>query len=387
MGTGAIVDAGENGVNKKTRYFYLHLVHGILLVMLLITGAFLYVPSLRTFLGEIRWEFRYAHSLIGIGYFLFLCAALPDVVRYARNHKAWQKTFHFCLQISLGIGWTISGIYLWVNATSYLSVRQFFLQIHDMLSVFVIPWILGHIGLWYWWRCKSIRPQKKRVPEEGERDRGIQLSRRDVLRLFGGVFLAVVAGGLFRWYQPLSERFASTLASVKRKGYFRIYSVRSDNPVFNRATWQLTVDGLVERPSSFSYEELLSMRAHTFISDFHCVTGWSVTDVKWKGVSVKEIIEQVKPKEGGTYVRMYSADQLYTETYELTQLLEENVILAYELEGKPLNENQGAPLRLFHPGMYGYKSIKWVHRIEIRKERGLGYWEEKEGYDLNGYLT
>jgi methionine sulfoxide reductase catalytic subunit len=369
-------------LKPKHTYYYIHLIHAILILVLLATGSFLYVPALRTFLGEYRYELRQFHSIIGISYFIFLCFTVPSVFRYARAHRRWQKTFHICLQLLLGVGWTASGIYLWLNYTEYLGIRQASILLHDALTLFIIPWVSAHILLWY------IRRNQKPVRKEDResRDRGILISRRDVLLLFSGAILAFMAGGLFRWFQPLSPRFLNALETVKRKGYFRIYSVRSDNPVFNRGTWRLTVDGLVEKPASLSFDELINRESHTFTSDFHCVTGWSVNGVKWKGISFRDIINQVKPGEEGAYVRMYSADRLYTETYELTQLLEENVILAYELEGKPLSENQGAPLRLFHPNMYGYKSIKWLNRIEVVKDRGLGYWEEKEGYDLNGYL-
>ncbi|MFC4768069.1 molybdopterin-dependent oxidoreductase [Effusibacillus consociatus] len=369
-------------MNKRRVYFYLHLFHGLLILLLLLTGAVFSIDPLRTLFGDAKWEIRQVHSILGIVYFLFILLSIPYIVQYLRSYKHWQKTFHICLMISLGLGWTVTGVYLWMNITAYLGIRQLSIMVHDALSLFVIPWILGHITLWYLRKTKKV----KRAGNQ-DRDRGILIHRRDVIMLFGGALTALVLGGIVRWYQPISERFLAGLDVVKRRGYFRIYSVRSDNPPFDPTAWRLVVDGLVEQPGQFSLDELMKLPKQSYVRDFNCVTGWSVTGVEWDGILFHAVADRVGLKPGANYVKMYSADQLYTETYELSQLLQQNVILAYRLDGKPLNADQGAPLRLFHPDMYGYKSIKWLNRIEFTNERGLGYWEEKEGYDLNGYIA
>jgi methionine sulfoxide reductase catalytic subunit len=374
--------------NKKQIFVFVHIVHGVLILIMLLSGLFLYVPELRTFLSSFRAEFVNLHSAAGIVYMIFLLFALPTIIQYGRLHRRWQKTFHLCLQLLFGLGWVSSGIYLWISPNTYLSIRQAALFIHDILSAAIVPWVFAHIGLWYARKYKKTKRISRLIStDSAERDRGMLISRRDVLLMFFGSVVAFIAGGLYQWYQPLSEEIMKALQSVKKRGYFRIYSIRMENPIFDRESWFLKIDGLVDNPSSFSFDELMNWEAVTFTSDFHCVTGWSVREVKWKGILFRDFIDYVMPTSEGRYVKMYSADQLYSETYELSQLLESNVILAYELEGKPLIEDQGAPLRLFHPNMFGYKSIKWLNRIEFVKDRGLGYWEEKESYDINGYLN
>jgi hypothetical protein len=375
---------GGIGVKKQRIYYYLHLCHGLLILFLLLTGAVLYFPSLRTFFHEIRWEMRQLHAIVGVLYFLLILVSLPYLISYLRGVKIWTKTFHVCLQITLAIGWTSTGIFLWINQTMYLGLRQTSIVIHDILSLFIVPWVISHISLWYFRKKGYFR---KRVQVQSGRDRGWLISRRDVLVLFSGALITLTLGALVRWYQPLSERFLTTLDQVKKRGYFRIYSVRSDDPVFDPLTWRLVVDGFVKEPVEFGFDELKSMPQVNFAHDFHCVTGWSVLGVSWRGVTFQQIVEAVKPTPEGVYVKMYSSDKIYTETFELSQLLQQNVILAHELDGKPLIQSQGAPLRLFHPDMYGYKSIKWVERIEFTNVRDQGYWEEKEGYDLDGYIT
>ncbi|MCF6092937.1 molybdopterin-dependent oxidoreductase [Microaerobacter geothermalis] len=377
-------------MNNRKVYRMIHWIHGMLLFTLLITGAILYLPLLRTLFFDFRWEIRQYHSMLGIFYFLFVFTATPYVIQYMRMH-AWKKTFHICLHITLALGWTASGVYLWVNDSTYLGIRQLSITIHDGLSLFIIPWVIAHVGLWYARKKGLFRSGIQTSPSRGHTvrnwDRAILLTRRDVIIFFTGGLLSLILGGLFRWVQPVSKTFLASIETVKKRGYFRIYSVRSENPVFDPNSWKLDVGGLVEKPMEFSFDELMRLPKHQYTYDFYCVTGWSVTGVKWEGIPFLEIVKMVNPKSEGKYVTMYSADRLYWETYELSQLMNRNVILAYKLDGKDLIASQGAPLRLFHPGMYGYKSIKWVNRIEFTDQRDLGYWEEKEGYDLNGYIT
>ncbi len=368
-------------VKKQTLYRYIHFTHALLILILLLSGAILFIPELRILLIEGRWQIRQFHIAVGIFYSLFLLAAIPLVFPYFKKHRSWRKTFHLCLMVFLGLLWTVTGIYLWINPAGYFTLRQLSITVHDAISLFIIPWILIHIGLWIY---SKYQPKQPRVVE---RDRGWLISRRDVLFLFGGTTIAMLLGGLTKWFQPISASFLASIEEVKRRGYFRIYSVSSETPVFDPATWRLRVDGLVQTPLELTFDELMQLPKHSYIQDFHCVTGWSVTGVKWDGIPLSELVKQAGVQPEGMYVKMYSSDQIYTETYEWSQLVGRDVIIAYQIDDKPLLESQGAPVRLFHPQMYGYKSIKWLERIEFTNRRDLGYWQEKEGYSLNGYLS
>ncbi|MCY9667817.1 molybdopterin-dependent oxidoreductase [Paenibacillus alginolyticus] len=374
-------------VKKRSFYYYLHFVHGLMILILLVSGTVLYVPTLRIYFVEYRWTIREVHSILGILYFIFILSIIPHLVHYLRRNRFWKKTFHICLQYSLGLGWAASGIYLWINNTAYLRIRQVSLDVHDLLALFIIPWTFGHIMLWYFRKKGEGKRIVRRKRSGDDRDRGILYSRRDVVILFCGGMASILLGGLFRWYQPISTHFLAGLSDIKRRGYFRIYSVRNDPPAFDKTTWRLLVTGLIENPLEWTWDDLMKLPKHTFTHDFHCVTGWSVLGVEWEGISFQELVNSLEPRQEGIYVKMHSADKIYTETYLLSQLMEQNVILAYKIDGKELIGNQGAPLRLFHPAMHGYKSIKWLDHIEFTIERGLGYWEEKEGYDINGYIV
>jgi hypothetical protein len=373
---------GEGSLKVVKKYFWLHLIHALFICILLLSGSFLYSDLLRAWISNIKWDLRQAHAVIGILYFIFVVAIIPTIVPYTRIKRTWQKTFHICLLVLCMIGWSLSGLYLWVNPTGSFGVRQFALDIHDALSLFIVPWVCGHILLWLFKKYRWIKPQKKK---QGTAVQGELISRREVVIFFGGIFASFLLGGIFRWYRPISSTFLARLGEAKRRGYFRIYSVRTDSPIFDPKTWKLTITGLVNQPLELTFQELMALPKNTYVHDFHCVTGWSVMGVKWEGIPFAELVSRAKAQ--GPYVKIYSSDLIYTETYELAQLMNKNVLLVYQLDDKPLLVSQGAPLRLFHPDMYGYKSIKWVSKIEFTDKREPGYWEEKEGYNLNGYIT
>lgn len=156
-------------------------------------------------------------------------------------------------------------------------------------------------------------------------------------------------------------------------------------PVFSPESWRLTVGGLVDRPLSLSCDELRALPRSEQVSDFHCVTGWSVTDVHWAGVRIGELLERAAPRAGAQGLRFTSAEVPYVDSLTRQQALLPDVMLAYEMDGKPLPKVHGAPLRLVIPRMYGYKSVKWVSRIDLTPQPENGYWEVR-GYDRDAWV-
>ncbi len=149
-------------------------------------------------------------------------------------------------------------------------------------------------------------------------------------------------------------------------------------PKFDSDAWNFVVEGLVENPMKLTYEEFLKLPKIVSVSDFHCVTGWSRLDNKWEGVTFKTIFNLAKPLKKAKYVTVV-AEGDYTTSLSIDELLEDDVLLAYKLDGKPLEPKHGGPLRLVVPKKYAYKSAKWIRRLRFTEEQELGYWE-KGGY-------
>ncbi len=162
---------------------------------------------------------------------------------------------------------------------------------------------------------------------------------------------------------------------------FIIYRILGQ-PNIDVSKWRFEITGLVENPLSFTYDELLKMDQVEYISDFHCVTGWSVEKIVWTGVSIKELIEQAKPKKNVKWAYIISADG-YTTVIPYEDLISDKSILALKMNGEPLEPEHGFPARIFIPHLYGWKSAKWVVKIELMEEYRDGYWEEL-GYHPRG---
>ncbi len=154
--------------------------------------------------------------------------------------------------------------------------------------------------------------------------------------------------------------------------------ITRSNPKIDLKTYTLEISGEIEKPAELTWDEVLKLPKVQSVSDFHCVEGWSVPNCKWEGIRFSKIIELVTPKETARFVTFECADG-YTTSLSMTELSGEDVLLAYGLDDRPLEEGTGFPLRLVVPDKYGYKSALWVTRIRFTAKKELGYWE-KLGY-------
>ena len=208
-------------------------------------------------------------------------------------------------------------------------------------------------------------------------------------------FLAVSALGLssLAWGRPVWEALSGVSqpltnalpAGLVPSSGWRIYTVASTMPRFDPTTWRLRIEGMVQEPRAFTYDELLLLPRAEQVSTFHCVTGWSVQDVHWTGVRFSDLLAAVRPLPSARVLTFVSAEKPYVDTLTLQQAGLDDVMLAYELDGRPLPREHGAPARVVIPEMYGYKNVKWVERIVLGAEAAPGYWEQR-GYDRDAWV-
>lgn len=192
--------------------------------------------------------------------------------------------------------------------------------------------------------------------------------------------------GLERVLRPITLNDRTGITSfLPTSGRFRIYSVTGSLPSVSEDEYRLTVDGLVDTPATLTLADLRSLPQTDLVRDFQCVTGWRVPDVPWRGVTISTLLDQVGVKSDATYLRLYSFDGEYTESLSLDQARRPDVIVAHQMEGKTVTREHGGPVRLYVAPMYGYKSLKWLDRIEVTDELDPGYWEEL-GYDVDAWV-
>jgi DMSO/TMAO reductase YedYZ molybdopterin-dependent catalytic subunit len=217
------------------------------------------------------------------------------------------------------------------------------------------------------------------------------VGRRIVLGMLGLGAVGVVFGnriqaGIERVLRPITQNDPTGLTSfVPTAGRFRIYSVTASMPERSRDEYHLKVDGMVDQPLDLSYADLTSRPATKLTLDFQCVTGWRVPDVHWTGVKLADLLDEAGVAPDATHLRLFSFDGVYTESLTLDQARRDDVIAAYEMIDGPVTREHGGPVRLYVGPMYGYKSLKWLERIEVTDHLVPGYWENL-GYDVDGFV-
>jgi DMSO/TMAO reductase YedYZ molybdopterin-dependent catalytic subunit len=144
--------------------------------------------------------------------------------------------------------------------------------------------------------------------------------------------------------------------------------------------WSFMVDGAVDNPVSWTWEEIRALPAETVSVDIHCVTKWSKLDTTWTGVSVDTLLEGIETE--AEHATAW-CDGDYTTNLPLEDLTGGRAWLAYEYGGEPLEPEHGGPARLLVPHLYFWKSAKWVRGLTLTVEDEPGFWESA-GYHNYG---
>jgi DMSO/TMAO reductase YedYZ molybdopterin-dependent catalytic subunit len=155
------------------------------------------------------------------------------------------------------------------------------------------------------------------------------------------------------------------------------------------AGWRLVVDGLVARPLSLSLDRIRRLPARTQITRHDCVEGWSAIG-QWTGVPLRLLLQGAGLRPRARYIVFHCADDFggipYYESVDLVDAFHPQTILAWAMNGNPLEVGHGAPLRLRVERQLGYKHAKYVMRVEaVESLAGIGlgkggYWEDRSGY-------
>lgn len=153
-------------------------------------------------------------------------------------------------------------------------------------------------------------------------------------------------------------------------------------PKADLSTWDLKVFGLCAEPFRLDWAAFKALPRFEETVDIHCVTRWSKLDTRWGGVHVREIIARAKPLPTATHVLVHS-DNGYTANLPMDRFDDDDVMLADEFDGAPLEPDHGYPLRLVVPKRYFWKSAKWIRGIEFLDKDVRGFWE-RYGYHNEG---
>jgi DMSO/TMAO reductase YedYZ molybdopterin-dependent catalytic subunit len=136
--------------------------------------------------------------------------------------------------------------------------------------------------------------------------------------------------------------------------------------------WSFTLQGAIDAPREWTWEEFTALPTEEFTVDIHCVTKWSKFDTRWKGVSVDTLLDGVETE--AAHVSAW-CDGDYTTNVPLEDLTGGRAWVAYEYDGLPLAPAHGGPARLLVPHLYFWKSAKWVRGLALTVEDEPGFWE------------
>ena len=185
---------------------------------------------------------------------------------------------------------------------------------------------------------------------------------------------------------PIQRIDPTGLSGYLPGAYFRIYTVTNGLPYEQPSQYTLRVDGLVDKPMTLTYDQLTALPPTRLVKDFQCVTGWRVPGVHWEGVLLSQLLDQAGVQSAAKALRFESFDGLYTESLTLAEAMRPDVIVAYSMLGGPITREHGGPVRLYVAPMYGYKSIKWLSRVEVVDHVEPGYWETDGNYDVEAWV-
>lgn len=156
-------------------------------------------------------------------------------------------------------------------------------------------------------------------------------------------------------------------------------------PNVDVSKWILEVTGMVENPAHLSLVDLYELGVVDYKTSFHCVTGWSIREIVFTGIPVTRIIERVRPRSNVKWVYIESLDG-YSTIVPYEDFAREESMIVLEMDRRPLDILHGYPARLIIPHLYGWKSAKWISRIELTDKYRDGYWEAL-GYHPRGKVV
>lgn len=166
--------------------------------------------------------------------------------------------------------------------------------------------------------------------------------------------------------------------------------VTSDFPVLSAgptprvplSQWSFEVNGLVNQPTRWNWDEFIGLPSQKYTVDIHCVTKWTKLDTQWEGVSIDTLFEAVEISPRAQYVVAF-CDGGYTTNMPLNEIISGKAFIAYRYQGAPLPAEHGGPARLVVPALYFWKSAKWVRGLTLFEKDQPGFWETL-GYNNHG---
>ena len=211
------------------------------------------------------------------------------------------------------------------------------------------------------------------------------IGRRAVV--LGGLGLILVGGGaalVRKLYRAATFSYdgtqykGETVQPITPNDQFYCVTKNVIDPKVDQSLWHLEIDGLVQTPHTWRLEEVKGFPAVEQETTLMCISNGLdaglMSNARWKGVPMRELISKAAPLGTATKVRLYGVDN-YTDTFPLEKAMDPTTLVAYEMNGVPLPDRHGFPARVIVPGYFGEKHVKWLTRIELASSDAKGFYE------------
>jgi sulfoxide reductase catalytic subunit YedY len=235
------------------------------------------------------------------------------------------------------------------------------------------------------------------------------LNRRRLIAGGGAALLAGGIGGGLRpahaaWQEVVEGLEPNTWEEITTYNNFYEFGTGKGDPaehahMLTTQPWSITIDGLVDRPGEYSFEEVMEgLTVEERIYRFRCVEAWSMV-IPWNGFELADLLGKVGVQEGARYVAFETAlrpeempgvrvpvlDWPYVEGLRLDEARHPLTIMATGIYGRDIPNQNGAPIRLVVPWKYGFKSIKSIVRITLTEEEPPTSWNKANPREYGFY--
>lgn len=324
-----------------------------------------------------------AGALVGIVYALVVSSARGRAAGTWRG--GWSRAGVGFVLVTTLVIWVASMVVLWpVLGASYLGLPPATARLVTA-AAYLLAYVLYGLTLVavYHWLAPRPAAAAGAVPAAV----GTPVGRRALVAGAATVALAVPSFGLIR---RLNERATFSYDGLAYSGpgvepiapNDKFYTVTKNvvDPEVRPALWGLQVDGLVERPHLYRFDEISALAETEQETTLMCISNQIgaglFSNAVWRGVPLRDLLEAAGPAEGAVEVMLSGADG-YTDTFSFAQAMDPATLVAVTMNGDPLPQRHGYPARVVVPGLFGEKNVKWVTRIEVIDYDAKGFYEQQ----------
>src|SRR5213595_3018035 len=205
--------------------------------------------------------------------------------------------------------------------------------------------------------------------------------------VLGTIGLAAAGGGVAlgrKLYRAAAFSYDGTqykgpiVQSITPNDLFYCVTKNVVDPKVNVDLWHLEIGGLVQNAATWRFQDLMGFKPTTQETTLMCISNGLdaglISNAVWKGLPLRDLLDQAGVLSGAARVRLQGVDN-YTDTIPLEKAMEPTTLLAYEMNGVPLPDRHGYPLRVIVPGYFGEKNVKWLTMVEVTDANTKGFYE------------